>query len=71
VVRELADYNPAQYAHVTRLPLAEAIYAYQRRLRDDARHEYEYALLLYVIKGSSFGKHVGQPPAVPAILKEG
>lgn len=71
VVRELADYNPARYKDVIKYPLAEALIAYESRLRDDAQRDFEFSCLMYQIGCAGFSGGKGlRKPEMPPILKD-
>jgi hypothetical protein len=67
MVRRLAP-NPWEFDKVLRLPLAEALCMYEILLREDARDDYQYRLLLWTIAKVMGGK--AKAPEVPDLLKE-
>ena len=70
MVRELADHEVARYAEIIRWPLAEALLAYEQRIRADARRKYEIDYLAWCILAQSGATKRKRPPELPAILKE-
>lgn len=70
-MRELADHDPARYKVVIKYPLAEALIAYEARLRNDAHHDFEFSCLMYQIGCAGFSGGKGlKKPDMPPILKE-
>jgi hypothetical protein len=69
-VRELAAYDVARYAEITRWPLAEALAAYENKLREDARRDYQVEYLAWATLAATGATKRKRPPEVPAILKE-
>jgi hypothetical protein len=70
LVRELAGYDFARYAEITRWPLAEALVAYENKLREDARRDYHVEYLAWAVLAATGATKRKKPPEVPAILKE-
>jgi hypothetical protein len=69
VIRELADYDPRRYDEVLRYSMAEGLQAFEHRLKEQVRHEYELQLLCWAILAQS-GASKQRPPEVPDLLKE-
>lgn len=66
-MRELAGYDPAQFQRVMRWRIGEALLAYERRLIDDAQHDYEFETLAWVIMAAQGAK--AKRPQPPEILR--
>lgn len=59
-----------RYPEVIRWPLVEALAAYEYRLREQARRQYELDYLAWCILAQSGATKRKRPPTLPAILKE-
>lgn len=70
MVRELASYDVSRYGEILRWPLAEALLAYEHRLRAQAQHAYDLRLLGWYILVQSGATKRKRPPALPAILQD-
>jgi len=69
-VRELAGYYVSRYAEITKWPLAEALVAYENKLREDARRDYQVEYLAWASLAATGATKRKKPPELPAILKE-
>lgn len=70
MVRVIAEYNVARYPEVLRWPLAEGLLAFEHRMKQDARHDYELQLVTWAILAQSGASRQKSPPDIPALLKE-
>lgn len=70
LVRELAGYDVARYAEITRWPLAEALAAYENKLREDARRDYQVQYLAWAVLAAAGATKRKRPPDLPEILKD-
>jgi len=66
----LANFDVARYTEIIRWPLVEALAAYEHRLREQARRQYELDYLAWCILAQSGASRRKRPPVLPAILKE-
>lgn len=60
----------ARYAEVLDWPLAEALAAYENKLREDARRDYHVEYLAWAVLAATGATRRKRPPDLPAILKE-
>lgn len=67
-MRELADWQPDQYARITAWPLREAVLAFEQRLKRQARADYSAALLRYAVLAPHLAdardRRAPEPPAI-------
>ncbi len=68
MVRELADYRFERYRQIMQWPAAEALAAYEARLKENARQHYLVEYIAWNIRAQAGGKE--KPPKVPAILQD-
>jgi hypothetical protein len=69
-VRELADYDPGRYAQILRYPAGEALMAYEHRLRQQTRQDYDRAVQIWATLAATGATKSKRPPELPAILKD-
>lgn len=69
-MRELAGYDVARYREIKHWPLAEALLAYENKLREDARRDYHVEYLAWANLAATGATKRKRPPELPAILKE-
>lgn len=69
-MRELAGYDVSRYAEITKWPLAEALAAYENKLREDARRDYQVEYLAWAVLASTGATKRKKPPELPPVLKE-
>ena len=68
MVRELAEYRVERYSQVVKWPLAEALAAYEARLKDDAQRAYIVDYIAWNIRAQAGSKE--KAPQLPAILQD-
>jgi hypothetical protein len=59
-----------RYQEVLRYPAGEALAAYQHRLREQAKHDYELNCQIWAALAATGATKQKKPPEVPAILKD-
>jgi hypothetical protein len=69
LIRALAG-DPTRYLALARCSLQEALLAYQDRLRQSARHDYEVAMLVWAILHVGGAVKKDAMPELPEILKD-
>jgi hypothetical protein len=69
MIRELAAYQPGQYAAVLRWPMREALIAYREKMIASARAAYKHELTLWAAIAPHNPKKTDAPKP-PAILRE-
>ena len=69
-MREVAGYDVSRYAEITKWPLAEALVAYENKLREDAQRDYQVEYLAWASLAATGATKRKKPPELPAILKE-
>lgn len=67
IIRELAGYSPDRYAEVMHWSVAEALAAYEARLKADAAREYQAELMIWAIFRQAGSKE--KQPEQPEVLK--
>jgi len=68
LVRELAEWQPDQYARVTCWPLREALLAFEQRMKRHAHDDYRADLLVHAVMAPYLSKNA-TPPDIPPILR--
>jgi hypothetical protein len=68
-VRELSGHDPGRYAAVLRYPAAEALEAFEARLRQVARQDYHMAVQVWAALAATGATKRKKPPDPPAILR--
>ncbi len=69
MVRELAHYQVDRYATVFRWDLGEALAAYEARMREQARHDFEMETLVWAVLAQS-GATKSKAPEAPSIMRD-
>lgn len=70
MIRELAGYDPRRYEEILDWPVAEALAAFEARLKEEARHSYTLACQMWAALAATGATKKRKPPELPAILKE-
>lgn len=66
-MRELAEYQVDRYAAVMKWPMADALCAFESKLKQDAQRGYELDVILWAIGAQAGSKQ--KAPKMPAILE--
>ena len=69
-MRELAAYQVDQYPRVLKYPVGEALLAFEHRLREQAREQYQAACQIWAALAATGASKSKRPPEPPAILKD-
>jgi hypothetical protein len=68
LIRALASHDPTRYIAMARCSLPEALLAYQERLKQEAKHQYEVDVMVWAVLVVGGAKN--KMPELPEILKD-
>lgn len=69
MIRDLAGHDPERYAAIMKWPLAEALGAYEARLKNDARRDYGLEVTVWATLAAQGASKSKKAPELPEILK--